>query len=238
MERDGHALVSSNTLPGAERMSTFPIAIISRRKRAATPALMSAACIGRALPGISTYFFALSQRRPSTDGKFNGIISIAVLPSYFEEFYARMGSSRGQLFRLGARRRRLSRALPAAERPPAQARRPQRSFCVSIRAGPRSRHLHVSMRSSTASSAASAIASSPAFRSMSLAGVEQSRDRRRMADLHEQPPDLRPAGDAFLFVGLWAGAAAHASGSTTKPTGARRRKARCARRSGWRRSAN
>ena len=48
--------------------------------------------------GLGTYFFALSQRRPSDDGRFNGIVSIAVLPSYFETFYARMGRSEGNYF--------------------------------------------------------------------------------------------------------------------------------------------
>ena len=42
------------------------------------------------MSGIGSYFFALSQRRVSPDGQFNGIISIAVLPDYFESFYARM----------------------------------------------------------------------------------------------------------------------------------------------------
>ena len=48
--------------------------------------------------GLGTYFFALSQRRPSDDGKFNGIVSVAVLPNYFEDFYAKMGRTEGSYY--------------------------------------------------------------------------------------------------------------------------------------------
>ncbi len=50
--------------------------------------------------GLDTYFFAVSQRRPTDDGNFNGIISIAVYPSYFEGFFARMGRNEGSYFGL------------------------------------------------------------------------------------------------------------------------------------------
>jgi two-component system NtrC family sensor kinase len=50
---------------------------------------------------LGPYFFALSQRRPSDDGQFNGIVTVALLPSYFENFYARMGRSEGSYFALG-----------------------------------------------------------------------------------------------------------------------------------------
>src|SRR5262249_19932829 len=47
-----------------------------------------------------TYFFTVSQRRPSDDGSFNGVISIALLPDYFESFYAKMGRNEGSYFAL------------------------------------------------------------------------------------------------------------------------------------------
>ena len=50
------------------------------------------------MAGIDAYFFSMSQRRPSADGKFNGVISIAVQPSYFEDFYSRMAASEGGYF--------------------------------------------------------------------------------------------------------------------------------------------
>src|SRR5262245_50354706 len=38
------------------------------------------------LTGLSSPFFVLSRRRPSADGAFNGVVAVAVLPQYFEEF--------------------------------------------------------------------------------------------------------------------------------------------------------
>src|SRR6266700_2681982 len=52
------------------------------------------------LTGLSTPFFVLSRRRPSADGKFNGVVAVAVLPQYFEEFYALIGRSPGSLYAL------------------------------------------------------------------------------------------------------------------------------------------
>src|SRR6266436_1647988 len=52
------------------------------------------------LTGLSTPFFVLSRRRPSADGTFNGVTAIAVLPQYFEEFYALIGRSPGSLYAL------------------------------------------------------------------------------------------------------------------------------------------
>ena len=48
----------------------------------------------------ATHFFTLSRRRPSADGSFNGIVAVAVLPRYFEDFYALIGRSPGSLFAL------------------------------------------------------------------------------------------------------------------------------------------
>ena len=47
---------------------------------------------------IGPYFFSMSQRRPSVDGQFNGIVTVALLPSYFETFYSRMATNDGNYF--------------------------------------------------------------------------------------------------------------------------------------------
>src|SRR6266540_3840911 len=52
------------------------------------------------LAAFGTPFFVLSRRRPSADGKFNGVVAVAVLPQYFEEFYALIGRSPGSLYAL------------------------------------------------------------------------------------------------------------------------------------------
>ena len=76
------------------------------------------------LPGIGSHFFMLSRRLESPDNSFNGVISIAVRPRYFEDFYALIGPTPAAFYALvksdGAylarypvprdRSRRLSRA--------------------------------------------------------------------------------------------------------------------------------
>jgi two-component system NtrC family sensor kinase len=52
------------------------------------------------LPGITTDFFDLSRRLESPDGSFNGVIAVAVRPSYFEDFYALIGQTPGSFFSL------------------------------------------------------------------------------------------------------------------------------------------
>src|SRR5262245_21686394 len=49
---------------------------------------------------FGTPFFVLSRRRPSADGTFNGVVAVAVVPQYFEEFYALIGHSPGSLYAL------------------------------------------------------------------------------------------------------------------------------------------
>jgi two-component system NtrC family sensor kinase len=46
-------------------------------------------------------FFGVSRRRSNEDGSFAGVIQASVLPEYFENFYARIGSEPGSFFALG-----------------------------------------------------------------------------------------------------------------------------------------
>jgi two-component system NtrC family sensor kinase len=50
--------------------------------------------------GFDTPFFVLSRRRPSAQGVFNGVIVVAVMPEYFEEFYTLIGRGPGELYAL------------------------------------------------------------------------------------------------------------------------------------------
>jgi two-component system, NtrC family, sensor kinase len=52
------------------------------------------------LQAFGSPFFVLSRRRPSADGTFNGVVAVAVVPQYFEEFYALIGRSPGSLYAL------------------------------------------------------------------------------------------------------------------------------------------
>ncbi len=97
MDRDGHPLVASNltVVPKDINFSDRDYFKVQQAGDAGT--YVSSAHAPR-MSSLGDYFFALSQRRLSDDGKFNGIISIAVLPNYFEDFYAKMGNTEGSYF--------------------------------------------------------------------------------------------------------------------------------------------
>jgi len=97
MGGDGHPLVSSNSLPVPKNFDFSDRDFFKAQVERAAGTYISGVEEPR-MGGIGSYFFALSQRRVSPDGQFNGIISIAVLPNYFESFYARMGQSDGNYF--------------------------------------------------------------------------------------------------------------------------------------------
>ena len=52
------------------------------------------------LPGIGADIFDLSHRLESPDGSFNGVISVAVRPRYFEDFYQLIGRTPGSFYAL------------------------------------------------------------------------------------------------------------------------------------------
>ncbi len=118
------------------------------------------------MPGIDTYFFSVSQRRLSLDGKFNGIISVAVLPAYFNGFYARMASSDGSYFALARADGRFLARYPILKDPLVGAR-PRQRIAHPYRRRTANARCSRSIPRSITSSGASAIARSPAFRSMS-----------------------------------------------------------------------
>jgi two-component system NtrC family sensor kinase len=50
------------------------------------------------IPGLAGEFFNLTHRRASPDGSFNGVIVVAVLPRYFEDFYSLIGQGPGSFY--------------------------------------------------------------------------------------------------------------------------------------------
>src|SRR5665647_3132789 len=97
MDRDGHPLVSANVTPVPKDLNFSDRDYFTAQANGNPGSFVSTVHAPR-MKGLGTYFFALSQRRPSADGQFNGIVSVAVLPSYFESFYARMGPNEGGYF--------------------------------------------------------------------------------------------------------------------------------------------
>jgi two-component system NtrC family sensor kinase len=99
MDRDGQPLVSANLFPVPASLNFSDREYFKVQAKANAGTYVSAMLSPR-MHGIDTYFFALTQRRPSADGIFNGIVSIALLPSNFEGFYAKMGRNEGSYFAL------------------------------------------------------------------------------------------------------------------------------------------
>ncbi len=95
--RDGHALVSSNSFPVPKNASFADRDYFKAQIAAGAGTYISDMHTPR-MSGINTSFFTLSYRRALPDGTFNGVIAVAVLPGYFENFYARMARNEGNYF--------------------------------------------------------------------------------------------------------------------------------------------
>ena len=99
VDRDGHPLVASNIVPVPKTLNFSDRDFFKTQAERNADTYVSGVHSPR-MQGLDTFFFAVSQRRPSLDGKFNGVVSIALLPGYFEDFYARMGRNEGSYFAL------------------------------------------------------------------------------------------------------------------------------------------
>jgi two-component system, NtrC family, sensor kinase len=97
IDRDGHPLVSANTLPVPRNLDFSDRDYFQAHRNGSAGTYVSSIHSPR-MRGIGSYFFALSRRRPSDDGTFRGVVSVAVLPDYFESFYAKMSSTEGSYF--------------------------------------------------------------------------------------------------------------------------------------------
>jgi two-component system NtrC family sensor kinase len=97
--RDGHPLASSSVVPAPTERDFSDRDYFSAHVGANIGTYVSEVHRPR-MGSIGPYFFAMSQRRPSADGQFAGIITVALLPDYFEKFYGRMATSDGSYFAL------------------------------------------------------------------------------------------------------------------------------------------
>ena len=98
-DANGHALVNSLVVPAPE------IDFADRNYFKAHISRDIGIYIGDTLKPRPPYqgaaFFGVSRRRSNEDGSFAGVIQASVLPEYFENFYARIGSEPGSFFALG-----------------------------------------------------------------------------------------------------------------------------------------
>jgi two-component system NtrC family sensor kinase len=97
IDRNGRPLASSSLMPVDPSVDFSDREYFKAHKSEDTGTYLSEVLAPR-LPGLGTYFFNLTRRRPTADGSFNGTIGVAVLPGYFNDFYARIGRSPGSYY--------------------------------------------------------------------------------------------------------------------------------------------
>ncbi|HEY4142528.1 MAG TPA: ATP-binding protein [Pseudolabrys sp.] len=97
MDRSGQPLATSSSLPVRRGLDFSDRDYFSVQRNANAGTYISVVHQPR-MGSIGPYFFSMSQRRPSTDGQFDGIVTVALLPGYFENFYGRMATNDGSYF--------------------------------------------------------------------------------------------------------------------------------------------
>jgi two-component system, NtrC family, sensor kinase len=98
-DRNGKVLASSTLAPVASDASIADWDFFRFHAAGAEGTLVSETLMPR-WGGVHNPFFTLSRRRASPDASFHGIISVAILPRYFEEFYALIGRTPSELYAL------------------------------------------------------------------------------------------------------------------------------------------
>jgi two-component system NtrC family sensor kinase len=99
VDRDGRPLVSSQLAQVPTDFDVRDRAFFSAHVTGHAGIYVGEVITSR-LTTLGTQFFVLSRRRPSVDGSFTGIAAVAVLPQYFEDFYALIGHSPGSVYAL------------------------------------------------------------------------------------------------------------------------------------------
>ena len=99
IDRDGQPLATSSSMP-VRRGLDFSDRDYFQAHRAGDIGTYVSQVHQPRTGSIGPYFFAMSQRRPSVDGQFTGIVAVALLPDYFEKFHGRMATNDGSYFAL------------------------------------------------------------------------------------------------------------------------------------------
>jgi two-component system, NtrC family, sensor kinase len=100
IDRDGRPLVSSQLAQVPADFDARDCSFFSVHATGQQAGTYVSDVLTPRLTGLGAPFFVLSRRRVSPDGTFNGVVAVAVLPGYFEEFYALIGHSPGSLYAL------------------------------------------------------------------------------------------------------------------------------------------
>ncbi|MBV8792203.1 MAG: hybrid sensor histidine kinase/response regulator, partial [Pseudolabrys sp.] len=98
LDRTGHPIVSGSSYPVPHDVDLSDREYFKALANGERGTFIGSVIVPR-LPGISApAIFPVSRARRAAGGGFDGAISVAVLPSYFETFYARMGQSAGSYY--------------------------------------------------------------------------------------------------------------------------------------------
>jgi two-component system, NtrC family, sensor kinase len=98
-DRAGKVLATSSLATVSSDMSVADRAYFQVNAEGGEGTLVSEALVPR-WGNLRNGFFTLSRRRASPDGSFNGIVSVAILPRYFEEFYGLIGRTPSDFYAL------------------------------------------------------------------------------------------------------------------------------------------
>jgi two-component system NtrC family sensor kinase len=97
MDRGGQPLATSSSLPVRRGLDFSDRDYFQAHRTGDVGTYISEVHQPR-MGSIGPNFFSMSQRRPSPDGQFTGIVTVALLPNYFENFYSRMATNDGSYF--------------------------------------------------------------------------------------------------------------------------------------------
>ncbi len=97
MDRTGRALASSRIYPITGTSNNADRDYFRAHVGNDVSTFVSEALAPR-VGGGANLIFNLSKRRNAADGSFNGVYTVAMVPGYFEKFYARIGRSPGSYY--------------------------------------------------------------------------------------------------------------------------------------------
>ncbi|MGZ8367674.1 MAG: response regulator [Rhodoplanes sp.] len=133
IDRDGFALVSSRASPPPRSASLSDRDFFQAQVDKDQATYVGSVHAPRLVPGPT--FFSFSRRRTLADG-FNGIVTVSLLPSDFEKFYAEISRGLGAYFAMIREDGAFLTRYPDPAGPGARLNMPKSSFAVARRTNP------------------------------------------------------------------------------------------------------
>ncbi len=134
IDREGFALVSSRASPPPRSASLSDRDFFQAQVDRDSGAYIGAVHAPRLVPGPA--FFSFSRRRTLAEGGFNGIVTVSLLPSDFEKFYAEISRGVGAYFAMIREDGAFLTRYPEPATPGARLDMPKSRFDVARRSNP------------------------------------------------------------------------------------------------------